>query len=208
MATTTNYSWTTPDNTAYVKDGASAIRSLGSSVDTTLFGITNGKNVGLVPLNTTTFTTQSAVAVNTVFSSTYTNYRLVFNITASTNASILFRFRNAGSDIATTNYFYHFAASDSGSTAYGTAGVANSATSFPLNDNTIASPLAGAFDVFNPGIAANKRLNGISSWGTASNHKGGQSFCGVNLTGTYDGFSLIASSGTITGNVSVYGYRV
>jgi hypothetical protein len=36
MATTTNYGWTTPDNTALVKDGAAAIRSLGSSIDTTL----------------------------------------------------------------------------------------------------------------------------------------------------------------------------
>lgn len=36
MATTTNYSWTTPDDTALVKDGAAAIRSLGSSIDSTL----------------------------------------------------------------------------------------------------------------------------------------------------------------------------
>jgi hypothetical protein len=36
MATTTNYGWTTPDNTDLVKDGASAIRTLGSSIDTTL----------------------------------------------------------------------------------------------------------------------------------------------------------------------------
>jgi hypothetical protein len=35
MATTTNYGWTTPDDTALVKDGASAIRTLGTSVDTT-----------------------------------------------------------------------------------------------------------------------------------------------------------------------------
>jgi hypothetical protein len=35
MATTTNYGWATPDDTALVKDGASAIRTLGSSVDTT-----------------------------------------------------------------------------------------------------------------------------------------------------------------------------
>jgi hypothetical protein len=37
MATTTNYGWSTPDNTALVKDGASAIRTLGSSIDTTVF---------------------------------------------------------------------------------------------------------------------------------------------------------------------------
>jgi hypothetical protein len=36
MATTTNYGWTTPDDTALVKDGAAAIRSLGTSIDTTL----------------------------------------------------------------------------------------------------------------------------------------------------------------------------
>ena len=37
MATTTNYSWSTPDDTALVKDGASAIRSLGTAIDTTVF---------------------------------------------------------------------------------------------------------------------------------------------------------------------------
>jgi hypothetical protein len=37
MATTTNYSWTTPDDTDLVKDGASAIRTLGSAIDTTVF---------------------------------------------------------------------------------------------------------------------------------------------------------------------------
>ncbi len=37
MATTTNYGWTTPDDTALVKDGAAAIRSLGTSIDTTVF---------------------------------------------------------------------------------------------------------------------------------------------------------------------------
>lgn len=36
MATTTNNGWVTPDNTAYVKDGASAIRSLGQSIDTSV----------------------------------------------------------------------------------------------------------------------------------------------------------------------------
>ena len=37
MATTTNYSWTTPDDTALVKNGAAAIRSLGTAIDTTVF---------------------------------------------------------------------------------------------------------------------------------------------------------------------------
>jgi hypothetical protein len=37
MPTTTNYGWTTPADTDLVKDGAAAIRTLGSSIDTTVF---------------------------------------------------------------------------------------------------------------------------------------------------------------------------
>ena len=36
MAVTTNFSWATPDDTALVKNGASAIRTLGSSADSTV----------------------------------------------------------------------------------------------------------------------------------------------------------------------------
>lgn len=42
MATTTNFGWTTPDNTALVKDGALAIRTLGSAIDTTLVDLKGG----------------------------------------------------------------------------------------------------------------------------------------------------------------------
>jgi hypothetical protein len=37
MANTSNYNWETPDDTDLVKDGASAIRSLGTAIDTTVF---------------------------------------------------------------------------------------------------------------------------------------------------------------------------
>jgi hypothetical protein len=37
MATTTNYGWTTPNDTDLLKDGAAAIRTLGSSIDSTVF---------------------------------------------------------------------------------------------------------------------------------------------------------------------------
>jgi hypothetical protein len=43
MATTTNFGFNTPDNTAYVKDGASAMRTLGNNIDAR-FG-----NVGTYP---------------------------------------------------------------------------------------------------------------------------------------------------------------
>lgn len=42
MATTTNYGWETPDDTDLVKDGASAIRTLGSSIDSTFAELKGG----------------------------------------------------------------------------------------------------------------------------------------------------------------------
>jgi hypothetical protein len=42
VATTTNFGWTTPDNTGYVKDGALAIRTLGSAVDTSMYKLKGG----------------------------------------------------------------------------------------------------------------------------------------------------------------------
>jgi len=55
MATTTNYSWTTPDDTALVKDGASAIRALGTAIDTSMNTALGTKKAGMVLLNTTSF---------------------------------------------------------------------------------------------------------------------------------------------------------
>jgi hypothetical protein len=42
MATTTNFNWSTPDDTSLVKDGAAAIRTLGSSIDTTMAELKGG----------------------------------------------------------------------------------------------------------------------------------------------------------------------
>lgn len=42
MATTTNFGWSTPDNSGLVKDGASDIRTLGSAIDTTMGELKGG----------------------------------------------------------------------------------------------------------------------------------------------------------------------
>jgi hypothetical protein len=65
MATTTNYSWTTPDDTAYVKDGASAIRSLGSAVDTTTKALNPSTTLGDVEYRSATANTNTRLAIGT-----------------------------------------------------------------------------------------------------------------------------------------------
>lgn len=42
MATTTNFGWTTPDDTSLVKDGAAAMRTLGNSIDTSFVDLKGG----------------------------------------------------------------------------------------------------------------------------------------------------------------------
>jgi hypothetical protein len=42
MANTTNFNWETPDDTDLVKDGAAAIRTLGSSIDTSFVDLLGG----------------------------------------------------------------------------------------------------------------------------------------------------------------------
>lgn len=42
MANTTNFNWPTPNDTDLVKDGASAIRSLGSAIDTSMLDLKGG----------------------------------------------------------------------------------------------------------------------------------------------------------------------
>ena len=63
MATTTNYGWTTPDNTDLVKDGALAIRTLGSSVDTTTKALNPSTTLGDIEYRSATANTNTRLAV-------------------------------------------------------------------------------------------------------------------------------------------------
>jgi hypothetical protein len=64
MATTTNYGWSTPDDVSLVKDGASAIRTLGSSADTTVKALNPGTTAGDIDYYTTS-TAKARVAIGT-----------------------------------------------------------------------------------------------------------------------------------------------
>jgi hypothetical protein len=63
MATTTNYGWTTPDDTALVKDGASAIRTLGTSVDTTTKALNPSTTLGDIEYRSSTANTNTRLGI-------------------------------------------------------------------------------------------------------------------------------------------------
>jgi hypothetical protein len=65
MATTTNYGWTTPDDTALVKDGASAIRTLGTSVDTTTKNLNPSTTLGDIEYRSSTANVNTRLPLGT-----------------------------------------------------------------------------------------------------------------------------------------------
>ena len=65
MATTTNYSWSTPDDTDLVKDGAAAIRTLGSSIDTTTAALNPSTTLGDIEYRSSTANTNTRLGIGT-----------------------------------------------------------------------------------------------------------------------------------------------
>ena len=64
MPNTTNYNWATPADTDLVKDGAAAIRTLGSSADTTVKNLNPGTTAGDIDYYTSS-TAKARVAIGT-----------------------------------------------------------------------------------------------------------------------------------------------
>jgi len=113
MPTTTNFGWTTPADTDLVKDGAAAIRTLGSNIDTSLVDLKGGttgqylqKNSGTdldyvwadvsaggMTLISTTTLTGTSVTLSSI-PQTYNNLQLVIrDFRPNTdNRALLFRF--------------------------------------------------------------------------------------------------------------------
>jgi len=63
MANTTNYNWETPDDTDLVKDGAAAIRTLGSSIDTTTKNLNPETTTGALAYRSATANVNTALAI-------------------------------------------------------------------------------------------------------------------------------------------------
>ena len=65
MPTTTNYGWTTPADTDLVKDGAAAIRTLGSSIDTTTKNLNPSTTLGDIEYRSSTANTNTRLGIGT-----------------------------------------------------------------------------------------------------------------------------------------------
>jgi hypothetical protein len=205
MATTTpNYGWDVPTSTDYVKDGATAIETLGDDIDASLFSITGGKNVGYQYISSASFSAASTVNVDNVFTSAYKSYVIYIYATGSTAAGVRIQYLKATVP-KTSGYYGGILYSNFNGTSgqvpmnnaaqgtLGTIGTTGSFTRAEIGDPMLVS---GASN-FTYALFQNIYAQG-----------GEQSVGGVLVASdTYDGFRLTTSTGTMTGSVRIYGIR-
>jgi hypothetical protein len=162
---------------------------------------------GLTLINTTSFSAVASQAVNTVFSSTYKNYRVQINITLSTGnpALLSLRLRNATTD-KSANYVNN---------QYGATGGAgfNSAsitTGFGLQDMVAnATEFGATMDILNPFETQNTICLTQMLMRNQANAFAASNIGGIQAENySADGLNLVASTGNITGRIAVYGYNV
>jgi hypothetical protein len=200
MPTTTNNGWTIPADTDLVKNGASAIRTLGNAIDSTL-GVYTASATGLTKISTTTLSAVSSQSFNNVFTSTYDNYRIVAFLSGS-DVALKFRYRVSGADDSTSNYWWGGYYQGFG----GTTTINPETGGGAVNTATIAgvSSLAGGFsaDVYSP-----KLTNYTQLCAPSADSYNRQYSIQFRATTAFDGFTIYPTSGTLTGTVSVYGYN-
>lgn len=203
MATTTNYGWTTPNDTALVKDGAAAIRSLGSAIDTSLNTALGTKKAGLVLLNTTTFTNVASQSINNVFTSAYDNYRIYFiGIATGGLNAFRFRLRVSGTDATGSNYNQQrLSASSTTVAGLRQTGLSSGVFGIVKDDNSQV-----VVDISRPFLASATNFIGLSIPGVDTNLELFNYVGSHTLATSYDGFSVFPDAGNITGTIRVYGY--
>ena len=207
MATvTTNYSFDIPQSSDLVKDGATAIATLGQDVDTAMFTALGTKKAGMVLLNTTSFSGVASQSINDVFSTTYTNYTILVPAVAAGNALQL-RMRVAGADESGSIYSYTnaFITSDSGTQSADRAEL-GSLISFGEFGNGSVS-----IEIFKPFLTEYTSMNWVNTIGRTSGAGRNRTKQGTAIVGnstSYTGFTLLTDAGTaLTGSVSIYGYN-
>jgi len=162
----------------------------------------------LTLITNSSFSAVSSHSINSCFTSTYTNYKIIINLTAvSSTPDMNFRLRAAGTDTsANYNSLRLYGASGGGAAA----DLNNNGTDDLFKwfmDNTDVQNTFCTMEVYSPQKALKTSLNAVMS----SRSGGGEYYItpywGMQ-TGTtqFDGITMLCSVGTMTGSIKVYGY--
>jgi len=210
MATTTpNYGWDVPTSTDYVKDGATAIETLGDDIDATLYTINNGSSKVGLHLITTASLTGASTTVTGAFNTNYNTYQLVLsNVRTAAAADLAIRMGTT----ATGYYGTQFSSAANYATASGTPVYFNQSNAAQLStgivpSTTTALTSGGVITIQNPFLTTSTAIQSHGS-DTRTDGQGriGNGF--HNSATSFTSFTLIASGTTFSaGVVQVYGIR-
>ena len=166
-------------------------------------------NGGLVYITQTSATSGSSLSVDNVFSSTYSNYRILIDgyQPATGGTALYLRMRVGGADANGNDYYgalvgtYVDASSSNiqaNGVSYMVTGIYNSATTIAIGQCSM--------DVFGPN-RTERTFFGITATLYNTQFGGRAGFGEHNLTTAYTGFTLYPSSGNFSNfRVWVYGY--
>ena len=158
---------------------------------------------GLVLITHQTFSSVSSVPINNCFSSTYKNYRLIFSGNASASVSLSWRLRASGSDITGNSYYWQRFYIENTTSAGTYQGPYTSDISNWGIDTGVTSVVA---DIFNPYAVERTHYVSLNHYNGATS--GARFGGGVYYANTQaDGINIYPSSGTFSGNISIYGYK-
>jgi hypothetical protein len=140
------------------------------------------------------------------FSATYLNYLVLVNLTAaSTTINLTGRLRIAGADNTAASYATMLTGFGGNGSAYNLGNTSQS--SFTLRSTSNAPTYAASFTFINPFDALRTHiLTQISSVDTGVSLVGSSGVLTFDATTSFDSFSIICNTGTISGTVKVYGY--
>ena len=164
---------------------------------------------GLVFLTSASFSASSAVNLAaSTFSATYSNYKIVFDITAASSNGTRFnsRLRIAGADNSTANYANSAIGSivSADAISYVRADFASEWSFGYLSSgdlNALTLDLIGPFASQSTKVLS--AAMGRGSAGAVAPHVGGGAF---NAATSFDALSVYPAAGNITGSYKVYGY--
>jgi hypothetical protein len=207
MATTTpTYSWPVPTSTDYVADGAVAIEALGDAIDSSLNGITGGKNVGLQYITETTFTSQASVIFDGVFSSSYLSYVMIGNFSVAANSNLNINLRNGGADLGGTSYssswYYN---QQTGGTAG--ADFAFGGSNINMQKSNVCRGFYGRVEFFQPFTNTFTHFNWHSTQFDLTTPFGFTGTGSDSAARVANGFKINTPSSTMTGSIKIYGLR-
>jgi hypothetical protein len=151
-----------------------------------------------------TFTSASSISIDNCFSSTYDNYRIIFDCVTSGTQNITFQFRNSSGNVTASNYLFQ---NILGSSTTVSAGRASGQSSFELLYQAVGA-VAITMDIFEPFATDYTRI--VSQSGRDLSGTTPALFSvvgGYNQTTSLTGITFANSAGNITGNIRVYGYK-